>query len=86
MVIGVGHGIAIPQHLRLCQLPDKDGMGAGIHLLDYPGLEIGQHMIDQVGETVPGQLVRDPFELVHVPPGLEAELADEGEGSILGQH
>jgi len=87
MIVGVGAGIAIAQHLTLGNLTDEQHMAAQIHLLQHTAAE---HCVGVFGQI--NQIVVAPFkahkvrEFVCFPAGLHTEMADGLKGNILREN
>lgn len=87
VIVGIGAGKVFAQYLGLGDFTDKHHVAAQIGLfLDLTG-EHGVCMLGQIGKAVAASFeAYNIGELVGIPSGLHAEVADGLEGDILSQN
>ncbi len=87
MIVGVGTGGGLAEHLALCDLANEHHMAAQILLVHYLAGEHGIHILGQVVETVVAALdCGEGFKLVDFPAGLHAEMLDGIEADIFTEY
>jgi len=87
VVVGVGAGGGLAEHLALCDLTDEHHVAAQVLLIHYLAGEHGVTVLGQVVKTIVAALDRrEILKLVDLSAGLHAEMLDGIEAYILTEY